>query len=113
MKNLLAPLIPLTLLLSSSEALLAREPVNTAPPPAPSESEQEQLEPEVNIIRREDKTIEEYRVNGRLYMIKVTPKVGAPYFLVDNDGNGSFESRRADSELEPDIMIPNWVLFRW
>ena len=93
---------------------LGADPVNTAPPPPPSHSDsqnQEEIEPEVTIIRREDKTIEEYRINGRLYMIKVTPKNAPPYFLVDTDGNGTMESHR--SALEPDIMIPQWVLFRW
>ena len=91
----------------------ADEPVDTAPPTPPSAREQETIEPEVTIIQREDKTIEEYRVNGQLYMVKVTPKNAPPYFLVDRDGNGSLESRRTGSELEPDIMIPQWVLFRW
>ena len=71
----------------------------------------EEIEPEVVIIQREDKTIEEYRVNGQLYMIKVIPKNAPSYFLVDSDGNGSLDARRSD--LEPDLMIPNWVLFRW
>ena len=86
-----------------------------APPPPASLSDQEgqeEIEPEVVIIQRKDKTIEEYRVNGRLYMIKVTPKNAPPYFLLDNDGDGTMESRRSVS-LEPDIMIPQWVLFRW
>ena len=100
-------------LLSSLQPLHAKEPVNTAPPKAPSETDAEGLQPEVNIIQREDKTIEEYRLNGRLYKIKVTPKNAPPYFLVDRDGDGSFETRRFESSLEPDLMIPQWVLFRW
>lgn len=84
---------------------------NTAPGPTPSESEQEQIEPEVNIIQRDDKTIEEYRVNGQLYMIKVSPKGAPSYFLVDTDGDGSLDRRSI--EIEPDLLIPQWVLFRW
>lgn len=101
------------LFLASTTAHAADKPTDTSPPVAPSEKEQETLQPEVNIIQREDKTIEEYRVNGRLYKIKVIPKVGPAYFLVDSDGDGSFETRRIHSPLEPDIMIPQWVLFRW
>ena len=98
-------------LLFTAGLSLAADPVNTTPPVA---EKQEQIEPEVTIIQREDKTIEEYRVNGQLYMIKVIPRNAPPYFLVDNDGNGSLESRRSGQEsLEPDIMIPQWVLFRW
>lgn len=87
--------------------------IDTAPPKAPSETDAEELEPEVNIIKRDDKTIEEYRLNGRLYKIRVTPRNAPPYFLVDRDGDGSFETRRLESDLEPDILIPQWVLFRW
>ncbi|MFQ5642901.1 MAG: DUF2782 domain-containing protein [Thiogranum sp.] len=86
-----------------------------APPPPATLSDQEgqeEIEPEVVIIQREDKTIEEYRVNGQLYMIKVTPKHAPAYFLVDRDGDGTMETHTA-SDLEPDIMIPRWVLFRW
>jgi hypothetical protein len=103
----------ISVLVFTASAAIADEPVNTAPPTPPSARDQETIEPEVTIIQREDKTIEEYRVNGQLYMIKVTPKNAPPYFLVDNDGNGSLESRRSGNELEPDIMIPQWVLFRW
>jgi Protein of unknown function (DUF2782) len=112
-RNLIIPSLLSMALLSSLQPLHAREPVNTAPPKAPSETDAEGLQPEVNIIRREDKTIEEYRLNGRLYKIKVTPKNAPPYFLVDRDGDGSFETRRMESTLEPDLMIPQWVLFRW
>lgn len=112
-RNLIIPSLLSMALLSSLQPLHAREPVNTAPPKAPSETDAEGLQPEVNIIQREDKTIEEYRLNGRLYKIKVTPKNAPPYFLVDRDGDGSFETRHFESPLEPDIMIPQWVLFRW
>lgn len=92
-------------------ALAVRAEQGTNPaPPAPL-SDEEEMEPEVTIIRREDKTIEEYRINGQLYMIKVTPKHGLPYFLVDSDGNGSLDARR--NELDPRLMVPSWVIFRW
>ena len=31
-------------------------------------------EPDVTIVQKGDKTVEEYRVNGFLYAVKVTPK---------------------------------------
>lgn len=105
-------LFPPALLLAASAFAVDESPVrNTAPAPPPSESEQEQIEPEVNIIQRDDKTIEEYRVNGQLYMIKINPKGAPSYFLVDTDGDGSMDRRH--TEIEPDLMIPRWVLFRW
>lgn len=85
-------------------------PGDTPPPPAPSD-EQEAIEPEVTIIRTEDRTVEEYRINGQLYMVKVTPSKGVPYYLVDADGNGDLETRR--NELDPKILVPSWVILRW
>lgn len=71
----------------------------------------ESIEPEVNIIQREDRTIQEYRVNGRLYMIKVTPTVGVPYMLMDTDGDGSLETTQ--HELDSGLLVPNWILLEW
>lgn len=59
----------------------------------------------------EETQIDEFRVNGQLYMIRVTPKKGLPYYLVDNDGDGELESRQ--NELAPKVLIPSWVLKRW
>lgn len=66
-------------------------------------------DPDVTIRTEGDKTIQEYRVNGFLYAIKVTPKVGKPYFLVRADGSeGNFV--RSD---QPDMLIPAWEIFKW
>ncbi|TBU92519.1 DUF2782 domain-containing protein [Phytopseudomonas dryadis] len=66
-------------------------------------------DPDVTIRQDGDRTVEEYRVNGFLYAIKVTPKGGKPYFLVRADGSdGNFV--RSD---EPDMLIPSWEIFRW
>ena len=66
-------------------------------------------EPDVTIRQEGDKTIEEYRVNGFLYAIKVIPKGGVPYFLVRADGSdGNFV--RSD---QPDMLIPAWEIFKW
>nr|WP_180202021.1 DUF2782 domain-containing protein [Pseudomonas sp. SbOxS1]NYU01298.1 DUF2782 domain-containing protein [Pseudomonas sp. SbOxS1] len=66
-------------------------------------------DPEVTIRTEGDKTIQEYRQNGFLYAIKVTPSVGKPYFLVRADGSdGNFI--RSD---QPDMLIPSWKIFEW
>lgn len=66
-------------------------------------------EPDVTIRQEGDRTVEEYRVNGFLYAIKITPKTGKPYFLVRADGSdGNFV--RSDS---PDMLIPSWEIFKW
>ena len=66
-------------------------------------------EPQVTIHTEGDKVIQEYRQNGFLYAIKVTPKVGKPYFLVRADGTDA-NYIRSD---QPDMLIPSWKIFEW
>jgi hypothetical protein len=63
-------------------------------------------EPQVTIKKRDGETVEEFRLNGRLYMIKVTPTSGPAYYLVDQQGNGSFVRQDFDSGIRP----PMWVI---
>lgn len=98
----------LSLMLTVSLAA-AQEPGGQLPAEEPPV--EETLEPQVTIIQDGAETIEEYRLNGKLYMIKVIPNKGRPYYLVDADGDGQMETRRND--LDPNLLIPSWVLFRW
>ena len=68
------------------------------------------LEPEITIIQEEDRTIEEYRANGQLYMIKITPDIGPSYYLMDTDGDGSLETQKHNL-ANPEV--PNWILLEW
>jgi len=77
-------------------------------PPPPEIAGDPELEPQVTIVRRENETIEEFRVNGRLTMVKVTPQHGRPYYLVAEGASGSF--LRRDS-LDTGLRVPLWVLF--
>ncbi len=85
-------------------------PVDLPPPPTDSLNG-EIPEPEVRIISRPQETVEEYRIGGALYMIKVTPKQGVAFYLVDTDGDGNLETQR--NALEPRMAIPGWVILRW
>lgn len=85
------------------------EPLPEAPPPPPM-IEGDEVEPEVTIVKRGEDTVEEFRIHGRLYMVKVTPPHGTPYYLVDRHGQGTLE--RTDT-LEPGLSVPMWVLKRW
>ena len=79
------------------------------PPPAPPEiAGDPELEAQVTIVRRENETIEEFRVNGRLTMVKVTPRHGRPYYLVADGASGSFVRR---DSLDSGLRVPLWVLF--
>ena len=66
-------------------------------------------EPEVTIRQEGDRSVEEYRVNGFLYAIKVTPKTGAPYYLVAVDEDGNY----VRSDQPNGLRIPSWKIFEW
>ncbi|WP_036266246.1 DUF2782 domain-containing protein [Methylobacillus glycogenes] len=85
------------------------EPLPEAPPP-PAGMEGENPEPEVTITKKGADTIEEYRINGELYMMKVTPATGVPYYLTKDDQNAGWA--RSEGVGAP-ISIPKWVLFRF
>ena len=59
---------------------------------------------EVTIEGSKPGIVEELRVNGQLYAIRVTPKHGVPYYLVDSDGDGNLETRKNDTDS--DLLIP-------
>lgn len=89
----------------------ALEPLPEPPPPPPRVESGEALEPEVTIIQGQREVVEEYRLNGRLYMVRVVPRNAPPYYLMDMDGDGSLETTRPG--LAPGFLAPHWVLFRW
>ena len=84
------------------------QPIPEPPPPPPGYELDPALEPQVTILKRGTDTVEEYRLAGRLYMVKVTPAHGVPYYLVDRIGDGKFT--RDDTE-GPNIRPPMWVIF--
>lgn len=66
---------------------------------------------EVTIESGKADIVEELRVNGQLYAIRISPKRGAPYYLVDSDGDGNLETRKNDTDS--DLLIPAWVIKKW
>ena len=83
------------------------QPIPEPPPPPPSESLDPALEPQITIIQRGTDTIEEYRIAGKLYMMKVTPARGPSYYLIDEKGDGRMT--RQDS-FDSGIRPPLWVI---
>ena len=83
--------------------------LETLPPPSIDANDAVD-EPQVTITKQTEQTVEEYRVGGRLYMIKITPKVGLPYYLVDDVGDGKFARHEG---LESGVRPPRWVLFHF
>lgn len=86
------------------------EPLPDVPPPPMGLGLEGVDEPEVTIIKREGETVEEYRINGELYMLKITPAHGVPYYLQKEDRDGGWS--RFDGPGEP-VIIPKWVIFRF
>lgn len=81
------------------------------PPPSPSNMNDDLPEPEIHIRASDEGMIEEYRIRGRLYMVKITPKDAPAYYLIDNDGDGELETRH-NGPMEP-RLLPQWILLRW
>lgn len=80
------------------------------PPPPPLPAGADGFEPQVTIVQRGDDKVEEFRVNGKLYMQKVTPQHGASYFLIDERGDGQW--RRVDV-TDSGLRVPQWVIKTW
>lgn len=71
----------------------------------------EVMEPDITILRKGQDIYEEYRINGKLYMVKITPKIGPPYYMKDTDGDGNLDVRSYEPVRSMDV--PSWVLLRW
>lgn len=83
------------------------QPIPEPPPPPPGMELDPSLEPQVTILKRGTDTVEEYRIGGRLYMVKVTPPGGRPYYLIDHRGDGNFA--RQDG-FDSGLRVPMWVI---
>ena len=83
-----------------------------APPPIPPKVPGEEIEPSVVITEREGQRIEEYSMNGRTYMIKITPVKGPAYYYLDEDGDGELELRESDRKMNP-VQPVYWKLKEW
>lgn len=80
------------------------------PPQLDARTQDADLEPQVTITKQTEQTVEEYRAGGRLYMIKIIPKIGKPYFLVDDLGDGKFSRRDG---LDSGVRPPRWVIHQF
>ncbi len=101
------PILLLTLMLSS---LVIAAPPSDRPPdlkPVPDGAPGPDDVPGVTIKPNNRGRMVEYRSNGKLYMIKVIPRVGKPYYLIDSKGDGQFA--RQDS-LDSGTRPPMWVV---
>ena len=87
-------------------------PEDGADVPIPPKIQGEQIEPTVTIREEEDRMIEEYRFNGQVYMVKITPKGGIPYYYIDTDGDGTLELDMDQQALNP-VQPVYWKIKEW
>jgi hypothetical protein len=71
----------------------------------------EEMEPDITITRKGQETIQEYRRNGQLYMIKIIPQIGPPYYMMDTNGDGQMDVRKNDMDKNTNINM--WHLLDW
>ena len=105
-------------------ALMAQDPQDLAkPPPIPPETEEdvpippkvqdEQIQPTVTIREEEGRRIEEYRRNGQVYMVRVTPTEGGiSYYYIDTDGDGKLELDPDQQAMNP-VQPVYWKIKEW
>jgi hypothetical protein len=86
-------------------------PLEEPPPPPPMtepSKEDPALQPQTTTRTEGDNQIVEYRVRGKLYMVRVTPKHGKSYVMIDHKGDGTFTKQ--DNTLDNGVRVPQWVL---
>ena len=104
-------------LLAISYPLLAEEPDARSWLEAPQLSTEGEIRdgmpirvPHTVFDRRNDVTMEKYGINHQVFSIKVTPVIGYPYYL--SDDNDSNERGRHLRDLDR-VRVPEWRLFDW
>ncbi len=84
-------------------------PLDEIEAPPPLKAGDDALEPQVTTRKEGEQTIQEYRIGGKLYMMRVTPANGRPYILVDHKGDGQF----VRDNLDNGVRVPQWVVLEW
>ncbi len=96
----------LALPVAAQQAPADLQPLPEPPPPPPGVVDSS-LEPQVVITKRGEDRVEEYRLNGKLYMLKVTPPNGISYYLIDEKGDGKMTRQES---LDSGLRVPMWVI---
>ncbi len=72
--------------------------------------EEAEQQPQVTITDRGQSQVEEYRIGGQLFMLRITPDHGQPYYLIDSNGDGELETRRNPHDDPP---VAQWPILKW
>jgi len=82
------------------------EPLPEPPPPPPGVQESPGG-PAVRIPVQEGDKVEAFRQGGRVVLVRVTPKDGPVYYLMDPTGAGNWTRR---DSLDDGVRVPMWPL---
>ena len=114
--------LALALVLGSASLMLSAQEQPAPPPPPPEAELPEKITlppapeeaPTVNIRQIDNgDTVEEYRQNGRIFMVKVTPSRGPAYYLMDTDGNGRLNRENIADGVAETVSPVYWTLYEW
>ncbi len=99
---------------AAQSAATAQEPTETrteAPLPEKIQHPDDPADAPVVTIRKQDNgdRVEEYRTNGRLYMVKVTSPSGISYTMMDTNGDGLLDKSDAKGPVGPVY----YTIYRW
>jgi hypothetical protein len=95
-------------LLFAAPAFAQDVPIPEKIPSPPSE----ELEPTVRIHTGDNvDVITEYRDAGQVYMIRVKPKNGPEYTIVDTNGDGKLDKR--DAEESGGVVPVHYTIAEW
>lgn len=114
-KQSLLSLLVGSALLCLTPQLLAATPVDAEmleqvePPAVIKQGEPIEGSPDITIRKKGSKTIQEYRLNGELYMMKITPDHGVSYYLYKEDQHSDW----VNVGPNPPLAVPKWTLFRF
>lgn len=114
-QSLLNVSVGLALALLGSQISFAATPADAElleevpPPPKVQAGEPLEDEPEVTIRKKDKETVHEYRINGELYMMKIIPDHGVPYYLYKEDSQSDWVNVGPNAPTS----VPKWTLFRF
>jgi hypothetical protein len=105
----------LTCALVVSASAFAQAPKDDVPPPPKLTDKPTPADADdaisVSIRQEGDTKIEEFRTKGgRVYAVRVTPRIGKPYMLVDPDGR---EGEVRAGELNGGVRPAQWTIFEF
>ena len=115
--NMLGLMLLASMSLAAPSIATAKEPPEdlqpleeVSPPPVLGKDGEATDEPQITIVKKKNgDTVEEYRLNGQLYMMKVTPSHGVPYYMHREDQEGGWLN---DGPNKP-LVVPKWTIFRF